>query len=242
MIASDTDPDREPAPVGALFEAAFRRYGARITSYTLYSIATAAPPAIAVLVLRPSPSHVQLGMLSAIVGAALFGHFLLVGTLTALVTGTLRARIGAIGLASAIAAALIGAGFAVAGPFVAVAYPPLVFAPIAAAAGDAGPIRSFVVGGRLALRDWGRSFGVLVGLSVIVAFCWIAFQISLTPVGGDAQGVAVMVLTFLLVSPIAALVERNLYGDLTGRVVLPPTVSRSQSERGKKPRRRRGRA
>jgi hypothetical protein len=32
-------------------------------------------------------------------------------------------------------------------------------------------------------------------------------------------------------------VERNLYGDLTGRVVLPASVSRDQLERGKRRRR-----
>ena len=40
--------------------------------------------------------------------------------------------------------------------------------------------------------------------------------------------------TTLVFSPLAALVERNLYGDTTGRRVLPEIVSVDQRERGKK--------
>ena len=47
-----------------------------------------------------------------------------------------------------------------------------------------------------------------------------------------------LALTTLVFSPLAALVERNLYGDATGRTVLPQSVSVDQRERGSKRRRK----
>jgi hypothetical protein len=242
VIASEPKSEREPTPIGALFEAAFRRYGARITSYTLYSIAFALIPGLLVVAVRPSASRpIGLVTVCVLVGAMALSHLLLAGTLTALVTGTLRSRLWHIVAAAAIGAVVIGLGWAVAGPLVALLYPPLVFAPIAAAAGDASALAAPLHGARLAFRDWGRSYGVWFGLAVCLVFLWFAFQVSLTPINGDARGVAVLSLTTLIMSPLAALVERNLYGDITGRTVLPPSVSLLQEERGKRPKRpRRG--
>ena len=78
---------------------------------------------------------------------------------------------------------------------------------------------------------------MLLGLGLIAVFLWFAFFLSLRPLGGDGHQVGTLGLTMLVFSPLAALVERNLYGDTTGRKVLPPTVSVDQRERGKKRRR-----
>jgi hypothetical protein len=81
-----------------------------------------------------------------------------------------------------------------------------------------------------------------VGLGLCGGILFGGFLVTLSPVDGSARFVAAIALTVLLLSPIAALVERNLYGDLTGRTVLPESVSRLQTERGKrqKPARKRG--
>ncbi len=221
-------------PIGALFEAAFRRFGANVFGYTLWSLAVGVVPAIVGIGLRDSDRA-----LYAFVPAQSFAHFALCGILTALVAGTLRERAAAITVAAAVAAAIVGGVFAVVGPFAIPLYPLLVFAPIAAAAGDAGGLSGLFHGLRLALRDWGRAYGVLLGLGLIAIFLWFAFFLSLTPVGGAAHQVATLILTTVVFSPLAALVERNLYGDATGRRVLPATVSVDQAERRRGGRQRR---
>ena len=95
-------------------------------------------------------------------------------------------------------------------------------------------LQAMPYGARIALRDWGRAYGVLLGLGLIAVFLWFAFFLSLLPIGGAGHQVATLALTTLVFSPLAALIERNLYGDTTGRTVLPPTVSVDQRERGKK--------
>ncbi len=229
MVAPDAVVKREPTPIGALFEAAFRRYGAAVVGYTLWSIGVGVVPAAAAIILRDDDN-----VLFAFVPAATFAHLLLCAILTALVTGTTRARmLGAI-VVALVGAALTGAVFYVAGPFALALYPLLVFGPIAAAAGDASVLRAIYYGARVAIGDWGRAYGVLLGLGLIVVFLWFAFFLSLLPIGGAGHQVATLALTTLVFSPVAALVERNLYGDATGRTVLPATVSLDQRERGKK--------
>jgi hypothetical protein len=215
---------RQPAPLGALFEAAFRRFGAHITAYLLWSIGFGAVAAIIALVARMATGgRVAFALLF---GGVLLSHFLLAGALTALVTATLRSRAVAFTAAALLASAVMFVGALFIGPLIGVVYPLLVFAPIAAAAGDAPAGRAFLDGARLALGDWGRSYAALCGIGLCVFFLWVGLAIALTPLFGTAGQVAVLVLTVLLCSPIAALVERNLYGDLTGRNVLPPHISR----------------
>ena len=229
MVAPDAAVKREPTPIGALFEAAFRRYGADVVGYTLWSIAVNVVPAAVAICFRDSGN-----VLFGFVAAATFSHFLLCAILTAFVTGTTRTHLlPAVGV-SLLGAVITGVVFYFAGPFALALYPVLVFGPIAAASGDVPALRAFPHGVRVALGDWGRAYGVLLGLGLIAAFLWFAFFLSLAPVGGPGHQVGTLALTTLVFSPLAALVERNLYGDTTGRRVLPEIVSVDQRERGKK--------
>ena len=229
VVAPDAAVKREPTPIGALFEAAFRRYGAAVVGYTLWSILVGVVPAAVAIGFRDA-DWVPFGF----VAATTFAHLLLCGILTALVTGTVRTHLASAALVSLIGAAVTGLVFFVAGPFALALYPVLVFGPIAAAAGDVSALRAITYGARIAIGDWGRAYGVLLGLGLIAVFLWFAFFLSLAPVGGAGHQVGTLALTTLVFSPVAALVERNLYGDATGRTVLPPNVSVDQRERGKK--------
>jgi hypothetical protein len=233
VVAPDAAVKREPTPIGALFEAAFRRYGAAVVGYTLWSILVGVIPAAVAIGFRDAG-----GVLFAFVAASTFSHLFLCAILTALVTGTTRTHLVRAAGVALVGAAITGLVFFVAGPFALVLYPVLVFGPIAAAAGDVSALRAVPYGARIAVRDWGRAYGVLLGLGLIVVFLWFAFFLSLAPVGGEGHQIATLALTILVFSPLAALVERNLYGDATGRTVLPPTVSLDQRERGKKRRKK----
>jgi hypothetical protein len=229
VAASDAAVKREPTPVGALFEGAFRRYGGDVVGYTLWSAGVGVIPLVTTIALRNWHD-----VLFAVVASQSLAHFLLCAILTALVTGTLRTRMLAGAVAATICAAVTTAVFVVGGPLAIILYPLLVFAPIAAAAGDASALRAVPAGALLAVRDWARAYAVLLGLGVIAVFLWFAFLLTLLPFGGAAQQVLTLGLTTLIVSPLAALVERNFYGDVTGRKVLPASVSIDQRDRGRK--------
>ena len=232
VVAPDAAVKREPTPIGALFEAAFRRYGSAVVGYTLWSIAVGVVPGVVAMVFRDSGN-----VLFAFVAASTFSHLFLCAILTALVTGTTRTHLWPAAAVSLLGAVITGLVFYFAGPFALALYPVLVFGPIATASGDVSAVRALPFGVRVALRDWGRAYGVLLGLGLIAVFLWFAFFLSFAPLGGESHQIATLVFTMLVFSPIAALVERNLYGDTTGRKVLPPTVSLDQRERGKKRRR-----
>jgi hypothetical protein len=232
-------PPQSPTPLGALFEAAFRRFGARLFGYLLYAAAALVPAAATALVMRETgvgrSSLVALGIFWGVLAAS---HFVLCGVLTALVTGTLRSRRAALVGASLLAGVIVGAAFTIVGPLIAIAYPVLVFAPIGAASGDTSVLGAFGRAVTLVRHDLGRSFGALLGLAVCGAFLWFGFYAATATVGGSAQQIGAFAFSMLGLGPLSALVERNLYGDLTGRNVLPPTVSRDQRDRGKRPKRR----
>jgi hypothetical protein len=99
-------------------------------------------------------------------------------------------------------------------------YPFVVFGPIAAAAGDASGFGAIVQGVRVAWGALGRVAMVVIGLVIVGAFLWFGFVIGFSPLDRDAQTVAAIGAATLLAWPVAALVERNLYGDLTGRLVI----------------------
>ena len=232
VAASDAAVKREPTPIGALFEGAFRRYGANILGYTLWSAGLGLIPLVVTVLLRDWRD-----VLFAVVAAQSFAHFLLCAVLTALVTGTLRTRIVPAALVALVCAAVTGAVFVVGGRWRSSSTrcscsgrsPPR--RATNRACGRFRPARSSPCG------TGARAFGVLLGLGVIAMFLWFACLIALLPIGGAAQQIATLALTTLMFSPLAALVERNLYGDLTGRKVLPASVSLDQRDRGRRPRR-----
>ena len=210
---------RAAAADGAFFEAAFRRYGQRFLGYELWTIAALAIPGVVAIAVRPlrldgAAAYGVLGF-----GYAL-GHLALVGTLAVLVTGAARERAPAIALAALFGALVAGALCAIFPPLAMLVYPPLAYAPIAAAAGDADGLHALPQATALAVRSFGRSVSTLLGVATVGLAAWFGFVIALSPVGGSDQKVAALTLSTLFVWPIAALVMRNVYGDLTGRVVL----------------------
>jgi hypothetical protein len=225
-VASVDEQEREgsvesegPLPTGAFFEAAFKRFGQRFFGYELWTLAGLLVTGAVAVAVRPldlggPPLYGVLGF-----GYAL-GHLALVGTLAALVTGRARLRAPAIATAAVAGALVAGALCAVFPPLVVLVYAPLAFAPIAAAAGDVDGLHALPYATRLVVRSFGRVASTLLGLVSVGLAAWFGFVIALSPLGGNDQKVAALTFTTLLVWPIAALVMRNVYGDLTGRVVL----------------------
>ena len=84
-------------------------------------------------------------------------------------------------LVSLVGAVITGLVFYVGRAVRAGAVPGAAFGPIAAAAGDVSALRAIPYGARIALRDWGRAYGVLLGLGLIAMFLWFAFFLSLAP-------------------------------------------------------------
>jgi hypothetical protein len=237
-VPAASDGAQPPAPLGALFEAAFRRFGSHFAGYTIYAVGFSLIPVAVTLLLRQAGfTHSSRIALAVFWAALAVSHLALVGTLTGLVCGTLRRRAVGLVVVTLIIATIIGAAFTVIGPLILITYPLVVFVPVAVVSEDATLRRAPLHSARLVAGDLGRSYGAFVGLGVCAVMLWFGFQLAFTSVGGTTQLVATFVLTMLLLSPIAALVERNLYGDLTGRVVLPASVSRDQVERGKRRRR-----
>jgi hypothetical protein len=232
---AESPPAPEPAlPTGAFFEAAFRRFGQRFLGYELWTIAALAIPALVALAARPAnlDGPAAYGVLGF--GYAL-GHLALVGTLAVLVTGAVRERAAAIAVAAVSGAVIAGVLCAVFPPLALLVYPPVAYAPIAAAAGDASGLGALPHATALALRSFGRSVSALLGVVAVALAAWFGFVIALSPLGGNDQKLAALTLSTLLVWPIAALVMRNVYGDLTGRTVL-----RREDLAPQRPPRRRG--
>src|SRR6185503_10077966 len=78
-----------------------------------------------------------------------------------------------------------------------------------------GILAGLVTGG---LRDTAGSTALAVVF--VGAFLWFGFVIGFSPLDRDVQTVAAIGAATLLAWPVSALVERNLYGDLTGRLVI----------------------
>jgi hypothetical protein len=149
------------------------------------------------------------------------GHFLLVGTLGALVAGTLRSRSGgrpgrrhperrgqrAPGRRDRAAGRAAGLPGPRAGP-------------VAAASGDAGALGAFPIALRLVGRWFGRCYRVVLGLGMTFAILWFGSVIALSPLADPTAAARVLPRLCLFGWPLAALVMRNLYGDLTGRLVI----------------------
>jgi hypothetical protein len=206
-------------PVGALFEAAFRRFGQRMVAYVLYTSACALPLAVVAWAISAGdiggwPAFFVVSLAWAL------GHLALVGILTGLVTGRLRERAGSIAIAVVVGAIVIAIPAALLPPFGLASYPFVVFGPIAAAAGDREGLGAVAYGARLAGRYIGRAALVVFGLVIVSLFLWFGFVVALSPVEATVRQVGAFAAVTLIVWPVAALVARNLYGDLTGRLVI----------------------
>jgi hypothetical protein len=133
---------------------------------------------------------------------------------------------------------------------VVIAFPFLVIPAIVAGAGDADGLRAVSHGARLALRWFKRAYAVLLGVVLVAGAAWFGFTILLTPLDDGVQRQIALALTALVVWPVTALVYRNLYGDMTGRLVIYEApgederrreIMRRRAERAKDQRQRLGR-
>ena len=151
-------------PVGAYFEAAFRRFGINFTGYLLMTVVCALPTLFAVFIFRNTAlSGEAAGALLSFAYA--LGFVTMTALATTLVAGGTRERL-----------------------------PPLV-------------ITCGVV-------------GVLAGLIVVAVALWFGFTGLFFVVPASLRGDLILGFTSLFMWPISALVFRNLYGDMTGRLVI----------------------
>jgi hypothetical protein len=206
-------------PVGALFEAAFRRFGQRMASYLLYSAATLAPSVLVLWWIGAADIDGPVVYLALLL-AFFLGHLTLIGVLAGLVTGGLRERAGSIAVTVVAGAVILAALGTLLPPLALIPYPFVVFGPVAAAAGDAEGLGALRRGAALAGRHVGRAALVVLGMLLLALFLWFGFVIALSPVEETVRQWTAAGAVLLLVSPVTALVVRNLYGDLTGRLVI----------------------
>ena len=210
-------------PVGAYFEAAFRRFGINILGYSLYTIMCGLLPIGAALIVSAATLPEWLGLFIFFLGFTL-GNVLLIALTTALVSGGGRQRLGSIAAACA-ATGVLGALMATLHPIVAIVlYPLIVFPPIVVASGDAEGLRALPAGWKVAARWFKRTYACLLGVFIVTAAVWFGFTIFLSPLQDELQKQIAFAITTYFVWPISALVFRNLYGDVTGRLVInaPP--------------------
>lgn len=258
LAAADAGPDdEEPGPlgptgrplhpVGAYFESAFRRFGVNFGGYLLLTVACGLPWAVAEFTLGGSGVDPQLQLL--IRGALLaFGLVVLTAAATALVAGGIRGRTGAVAAACVITA--IPASLVVWNLSALALVPilPLVlFPPIIAVSGDAGGLRAVWAGVLASGRWFRRAYACVFGVVIVAVALWIGFTTIAFVITGPVGDHLRIVLTMLFLWPIAALVFRNLYGDMTGRLVINAApreneyrkdLARRKRERAKRNRRR----
>lgn len=210
-------------PIGAYFEAAFRRYGINILGYSVYTLICGLLPIGAALIVSAAAFPEWVGLFVFFFGFTL-GNVLLIALTTSLVSGGGRERLNSI-LTTCVATGVFGAVLATLHPVVAIVfYPLIVFPPIVVASGDAEGLRALPAGWKIALRWAKRTYACLLGIFVVTAAVWFGFTIFLSPLEDGLQKQLAFAVTTFLVWPISALVFRNLYGDVTGRLIInaPP--------------------
>ena len=213
-----------PVHVGDIFATAFVRYGGGFLTYGLMSLVAALVPTAAVLVLVATDPGDGVTLATVAVSGSL-AYLTLLGAVTASIGARLRSHLGAIVSTSVVAMPPIAVVIAVLGPAALLVLPFVLpffaLAPIVAGAGDGSGVtacrRALSVVGR---RGYLRSLGVVAGLELIGALLWVSFSIALSPVAGTARSVAIAFVWVAIFWPISALVLRNLYGALTGRLTI----------------------
>jgi hypothetical protein len=257
LAAADVPADEEPGPlgptgrplhpVGAYFEAAFRRFGVNFGGYLLLTAICGLPWAVAEFSLDGSGLAPQLQLL--IRGTLLaLGLVALTAAATALVAGGIRGRAGAVALACAITA--VPASLVVwnlSALALAPILPLILFPPIIAVSGDAGGLRAVWAGVEATGRWFRRAYACVFGVVIVAVGLWIGFTTVAFVITGPVGDHLRIVLTMLFLWPISALVFRNLYGDMTGRLVINAApreneyrkdLARRKRERAKRNRRR----
>ncbi len=224
-------------PIGAYFEAAFRRFGINFGGYLLYTVACGLLPVGVALINSASnaPAQVQLLLFSL---AYVLGNVLLIALSTVLVTGATRERLPSVAVATLATGVLGGLIVWQISVFAVVIYPLIVLPPIIAASGDAVGLRALVEGVRLTLKWFRRVYACMFGLVLVVVGVWFGFTVLLSPVQDGLQQQVAFAITTLLIWPIAALVFRNLYGDMTGRLVINAAPKENEYRRDLVKRRR----
>jgi hypothetical protein len=210
--------------VGDIFATAFARYGGGFATFGLMTLAAAAAPAVLLGVLL-GVSSPAFGLVALETLLATVAYLSLVGAVAAVLGERLQRRFWAIVGTSVLASPVIAVCILLLGPAALLVLPFLgpffVLAPVAAGAGDAAGAdacrRSFAL---VARRGYTRSLGVMAGLELIGLLLWLGLTIALSPVGGTAHQVIAGGLWTLVFWPLSALVFRNLYGSLTGRLVV----------------------
>jgi hypothetical protein len=236
-------------PVGAYFEAAFRRFGVNFGGYLLYALAFGLIPLGTALIVAALPVRSQVSYFAFLFAFSL-GFLLFTAVVTTLVAGLDRTRISTIAITCLIVAAIAAGLGTLFPPLMVVFFPLLVIPAIVAGAGDAEGWRAVPRGARLALRWFKRSYAVLLGVVLVAGATWFGFTILLTPLDDGIQRQIALALTTLVVWPVTALAYRNLYGDMTGRLVIYEApgederrreLMRRRAEKAKDQRRRLGR-
>lgn len=217
-------------PVGAYFEAAFRRFGINIGGYLLAALACGLLPLAGALINSAISAPEGVELFIFFLGFTL-GNVLLVALSTVLVSGSTRDRLTSIGIVCVVTA-LIGAALAALHPVILIVlYPLIVFPPIVVASGDADGLRALVVGARTTLRWFKRTYACMFGVALVAVATWFGFTILLSPLQSNLQRSVAFAITTLLVWPVAALVFRNLYGDVTGRLVINASPKEDERRR-----------
>ena len=210
-------------PVGAYFETAFRRFGINFTGYLVMTVVCALPTLLAVFVFRNTALSGQVaGALLSFAYA--LGFVSMAAVATTLVAGGTRERLPTLmvtcGVVSVFAGIIVWQ-FA----FLAIVLLPFaLFPPIVAASGDAGGLRAVAKGFLLPFKWFRRSYACVFGLILVAVALWIGFTGLFFAVPSALRGDMIIGFTSLFMWPVSALVFRNLYGDMTGRLVInaPP--------------------
>jgi hypothetical protein len=220
-------PTATPAPtvgVSDIFATAFRRYGGGYLTFGLLAVAMAIPAAAVFIALDAS----DVGGRTTVAVGSLLGtavYFAFVGIVTASLGGRVRRTLPAVVGTAALAAPPIAVVFVLVGIYAIVVLPFLLpffaLATVVTGAGDATGVaacrRAIALVGR---RGYLRSLGVMAGLELLALLLWLGLRIAFSPIEGRLGDIVGTALWVAIVWPLSALLFRNLYGALTGRLVL----------------------
>lgn len=228
-------------PVGAYFETAFRRFGINFSGYLLMTAVCGLPTVAAIIAFRSTAlSGEAMGVILSMAYA--LGFVVVAALATLLVAGGTRERLPSILVTCAVTGVLAGLVVWQVVFLAIVLLPFLLFPPIIAASGDAGGLRAVAAGAAASVRWFRRAYACVFGLVIVAVALWVGFTGLFFAVPGSLRGDLIIGFTSLFMWPVAALVFRNLYGDMTGRLVVREAPGENQRRReAMKAKRERGR-